>query len=468
MTVSGGNPLKTVRHRSHKRSSYLWIVILLSSIALPARSQTWKAGVATVRITPGESLWLAGYASRTHASDGKLHDLWAKALALEDGTGQKAVLVTSDILGFPKAMSDRIRSRLNSQLGLSKAQIMLNSSHTHSGPVLAYALQDIYPLDAGEQAKIDRYARWLEDQIVALVGAAFRQREPVTLSAQNGVTRFQVNRRNNQEATLRQQTELRGPNDYAVPVIKVVTATGKLKAIAFGYACHPTVLDLYQWSGDYAGFAQLELEKEHPGVTALFFQGAAGDQNPLPRRTVSLARQYGRELAAAVDRVLDEPMRTLPAQLRTAYSEIDLPLSAPPTEAELTKIESENEGYLKRWATRMRADQKQGKPFMTHYPYPMQVWQLGNQPIFSFGGELVIQYAIDCKKRFGPDIFVVGYANDVMGYIPSATILQEGGYEGASSQMVYGLPSRWAPSVPGLIDQEINRLAEQAGVPRQN
>lgn len=443
---------------------HIWLIGLLVVSSVSAKG--WKAGVAKVIITPSESVWQAGYASRTHASEGKLHDLWAKALALEDENGKQAVLVTTDMLGFPKRMSDRIRVQLNRQFGLTKAQIILNSSHTHSGPVLDDALHDIYPLDTIEEAKITRYSRQLEAQIIALVGQALKDLEPVELFAQNGVTRFQVNRRNNKEGALREQTELKGPNDYAVPVIKVVTEKGITKAIAFGYACHPTVLDLYQFSGDYPGFAQIELEKMHPEATALFFQGAAGDQNPLPRRTVSLARQYGRELAAAVERVLEEPMKQLLPQLSTAYAEIELQLAAPPTEAELIKIQSETTPYLKRWATRMLAEMKHGKSFLTTYSYPLQIWKLGDQPLFSFGGELVIEYAIECKKRFGQDIFVMGYSNDVMAYIPSATILKEGGYEGASSQMVYGLQSVWDASVPELIYQGINKLAEQVGIPK--
>lgn len=440
---------------------HLWLIGFLVISSTWAKG--WKAGVAKVIITPKEAIWQAGYASRTHASEGKLHDLWAKALALEDETGKRAVLVTTDMLGFPKAMSDRIRTQLNRQFGLTNAQIILNSSHTHSGPVLDDALLDIYPLDANEQTKINRYSRQLEAQVIALVAQALKDLEAVELFAQNGVTRFQVNRRNNKEGALREQTELKGPNDYAVPVIKALTPKGVLKAIVFGYACHPTVLDLYQFSGDFPGFAQLELEKAHPEATALFFQGAAGDQNPLPRRTVSLARQYGRELAAAVDRVLEEPMRPLSATLTTAYSEIKLPLSAPPTEAELLKTQNENLPYLKRWATRVLAEMKQGKPFITSYSYPLQAWKLGDQSMFIFGGELVIEYALECKKRFGQDIFVMGYSNDVMGYIPSATILKEGGYEGASSQMVYGLPSTWDASVPALIYAEIDKLAQQIG-----
>lgn len=442
---------------------YLWLIGFF--VVFYASAEGWKAGTAKVVITPQEAVWQAGYASRTRPSEGKLHDLWAKALALQDENGKTCVLVTSDLLGFPKALSDRVRQQLYQQFGLTKAQIILNSSHSHSGPVLDDALRDIYPLDAHEEAKIARYSRRLEGQLIELVGSALKDLTPVSLYAENGVTRFQVNRRNNKEATLREQTELKGPNDYAVPVIKVATPDGTLKAVVFGYACHPTVLDLRQLSGDYPGFAQMELESKYPGATALFFQGAAGDQNPLPRRTVPLAQQYGRELAAAVIRVLDEPMRPLSAQLRTAYSEIPLPLTPAPTEAELLDMQQDNTPYISRWATRMLAEKKQGKSFPMSYAYPLQVWKLGEQPLFSFGGELVVEYAIECKKRFGPDLFVMGYSNDVMGYIPSATILKEGGYEGASSQMVYGLPSKWDPSVPERIYAEISRLAEQAGVP---
>ena len=427
----------------------------------------WKAGVARTVITPDEPMWQAGYASRTQASEGQLHDLWAKALVMEDADGKRAVLVTTDLLGFPKGLSDRIRERLAAKYRLSKAQIILNSSHTHSGPVLQDALYDIYPLDAKQLTKVRKYTLRLENQIVDVVGQAINALEPVELSAQNGVTRFQVNRRNNSEAKLSLQTELKGPNDYAVPVIKVVNAKGDLKAVAFGYACHPTVLNGYKWSGDYPGFAQLELEKSHPGVTALFFQGAGGDQNPLPRRTVALAQQYGRELAAAVERVLAEDMPKLSPRLTTAYSEVNLPFASPPGRDELTKLTQApgTADYEKRWASRMLEKMKRNEAFPITYPYPVQVWQLGNQPIISLGGEVVIDYAIKLKQLLGPSLFVMGYSNDVMGYIPSATILREGGYEGASSQMVYGLPGLWQPAIETTILQEVQKVARQAGVP---
>ncbi|MGV3560918.1 neutral/alkaline non-lysosomal ceramidase N-terminal domain-containing protein [Larkinella arboricola] len=453
-------------------SCYLLIACLLLTVfgakasgQPPGLATGWKAGVARTVITPKPGLWMAGFAARTRPSDGTLHDLWAKALVLEDESGKQAVLVTTDLLGFPKKLSDRIREQLRGKYNLSKAQIILNGSHTHSGPVLQDALTDIYPFESDQVAKIAQYSATLETQIVELVGNALKNREAVTLHAQNGVTRFQVNRRNNSAAVLHRLPELQGPNEYAVPVIKVLNSKGDLKAVAFGYACHPTVLDGYQWSGDYAGFAQLELEKAHPGVTALFFQGAGADQNALPRHSVPLAQQYGRELAAAVERVLAEPMRNLSARLTTAYSEVDLDFAKSPTETDLRNVMKSDVPYQKRYAERMLAQLKRGEPFPKSYAYPVQVWQLGDQPLISLGGEVVIEYAIKLKQIFGPDAFVAAYSNDVMGYIPSTTVLREGGYEGDSSQMVYGLPSVWASTIEATILSEVIKVARQAGLP---
>jgi len=447
-------------------SACLIIIFVNTAAADDTQGTTkgWKAGVSRVVITPQEPIWMAGYGSRDHVSEGTLHDLWVKALAIEDAKGKKVLLITSDLLGFPKKMSDRIRNQIGAKYGLTRAQIILSCSHTHSGPVLQDALSDIYPLDTKQKEVIKKYSANLEKQIVTLAGEAIRSLVPAQLYAQNGVTRFQVNRRNNVEKTISEVTDLNGPNDYAVPVLKVMNEAGNLMAVVFGYACHATVLSIYHLSGDYPGFAQIELEKMHPGITAMFFQGAGADQNPLPRRTVYLAQQYGRELAAAVDRVLSEEMRILAPSISTAYSEIRLPLSKPPTREELIKMEEESSGSQKRWATHQLELLRENGSLMTSYPYPVQIWKLGDQPIMALGGELVVQYAIELKKLFGQETFVMGYANDDMAYIPSETILEEGGYEGDTSQKVYGMPSKWAPDIQKLILKEFEKLAVKAGV----
>jgi len=423
----------------------------------------WKAGIARAIITPQEPMWLAGYAARDHESEGTLVDLWVKILAIQDAKGKKAVLITSDLLGYPRKMSDRIRDQIAIKYGLTRSQIILNCSHTHTGPVLDEALFDIYPVNAGQKEVIKRYSVSLEKKIVELTGEAINSLAPAKIYSQNGVTRFQVNRRNNTEASIHLANDLNGPNDYAVPVLKITDNDSTLVAVAFGYSCHATVLSTYQFSGDYPGFAQLELEKLYPGTTAMFFQGAGADQNPLPRRTIPLARQYGKELAAAVERVLSEDMRELEPSLSSAYSEVDLKFSKPPSKEELIKIEKESQGYQKSWASNQLKILKENGSLTTSYPYPCQVWRVGSQPIMVFGGELVIEYSIELKKIYGPDIFIVGYANDDMAYIPSETILEEGGYEGESSMMVYGLPGKWETGIEAAIINEMKKLASMTG-----
>ncbi|MGH2648338.1 MAG: neutral/alkaline non-lysosomal ceramidase N-terminal domain-containing protein, partial [Ginsengibacter sp.] len=229
-----------------KKISFVLHAVCLLIICLNAHASGgkeiagWKAGVAHVMITPQESMWMAGYASRDHPSEGKIQDLWAKALALEDANGKRCILITTDLCAIPKDFSDRIRDQLKINNNLSRDQIIINCSHTHSGPVIENSLTNIYPLDEAQGKKIKKYTEELEKKIVALAASAFKSMEPVEVFSENGLARFQVNRRNNNEPSLLFQEELKGPNDYAVPVIKVINKTGSIIAIAFGYACHNT------------------------------------------------------------------------------------------------------------------------------------------------------------------------------------------------------------------------------------
>lgn len=450
----------------HAASFTLTFIILVSiSIYTSGRNpaEGWKAGVVKTKITPAENIWMAGYASRTKPAESILHDLWAKALFLQDSTGNTALLITTDMLGFTREITKLIHKRLESEMGLKSSQIILSSSHSHSGPVLTNALITIYPLDDVQKEKINKYTSWLTDQIIELAVKAKGSMKPVNIYSSNGEVRVQVNRRNNNERQITEITELKGPNDFAVPVLKVENKKGKIEAVVFGYACHPTVLSGYQWSGDYPGFAQLELEKKYKGATAMFFQGGGADQNPLPRRSVALAKQYGLELAAAVERVLSEKMKKQRSDLFTSYSEIDLELETPPSKTELIKLSKEFEGYRKAWCDLMLGKIEKGEQLITSYPYPVQFWKIGDQNLVSLGGELLINYTISLKKILGEDTFVMGYANDVMTYIPGEKALTEGGYEVDDAHMVYNLPSKWKPGLEKKIINEVVRLAKQSG-----
>ncbi len=434
-----------------------FFILQLQAVNDNEEKYTWKIGTGRTVITPNEPTWMAGYSSRTSPSEGKLHDLWAKALLLEDARGNRSLLITMEILGVSKDFSDEVRNLINRKYNLNNSQIILSSSHTHSGPVISRALQYIYPMTEQDWKVVDKYTEQLKEKLVELVDQAIKNLQPAHIYTQNGITRFQVNRRNNRENSITPTTELKGPNDYAVPVIKIESPDKQLLAVVFGYACHPTTLSINMFSGDYAGFAQLELEKRYPGVTAMFFQGAGADQNPLPRRTVPLAIQYGKQLAATVERVLSEEMPQQESNLITRYSEIDLLIDDPLPTEELQVI-AKGSDYQARWANGIISELKTKGHLIKSYPFPVGYWQIGQQKLFILGGESVIAYSVKLKQTYGEQIFVMSYANDVMGYIPSEVILEEGGYEGDTSQRVYGLPSKWSKSVESKIISELKNI----------
>ncbi len=232
----------------------------------------WKAGIAKTVITPQRPMWMSGYSSRDHAAEGKLHDLWAKALVLEDPAGKHAVLVTLDLVGIDRQFSLNVRQELEKLHGLTESQIAINCSHTHTGPIVARNLRAMYFLDAEQTRLVDDYADTLHRNIVAVVGEAIKNLGAAKLSWGGGEASFAVNRRTNSEPEVPELAaagKLRGPVDHDVPVLTVMSAAGSLQAIVFGYACHATALSFYQWSGDWPGFAQIDLEREHPGAVAM-------------------------------------------------------------------------------------------------------------------------------------------------------------------------------------------------------
>src|SRR6478752_3418735 len=183
------------------RSAIILTTLFLFGMMSPAQAQQerWKAGLAKSVITPEKGVWLAGYGGK-RPPDGKLHDLWMKALALEDPQGQRVVLVTSDFQGVPKEMSDRVFDRLQKQLKLERRQVMITFSHNHCGPRLGSDLVDYYPVEQEQVKLVDEYTALMEARLVEVVGEALADLAPARLQAGEGRATFAVNRRNNREA----------------------------------------------------------------------------------------------------------------------------------------------------------------------------------------------------------------------------------------------------------------------------
>jgi len=446
------------------------LLCLLIGNAANAAEPPWRAGAASIVITPEQSMWMAGYASRTEPASGKLTELWAKALVLDDNQGNRGVMLTLDLIGIAHGLAQRVCDALAREYGFDRHQIMICTSHTHSGPVVGHDLDPLHymAVDKTQKKLIDEYADALIEKVVTVVGIAVSELRPSRLQWGSGYESFAVNRRENphQEILARRATgTLAGPVDHDVPVLTVRNAEGTLTAVLFGYACHATCLSLQFWCGDYPGYAQIRLEEMHPGTVAMFWAGCGGDQNPLPRRTVELAKEYGEELAEAVDEVIAAALPELPAELNTDYREIEAPLSTLPTREELQSQQQPPDGevvsYQQRWAKHLLQRIATEGALKPYYSFPVAVWTIGDEIDFvALGGEVVVDYALRLKReRRGRRTWVSAYANDVMAYIPSLRVLKEGGYEGGGSNVYYGLPALWDESIEEIIVAAVHQLA---------
>jgi neutral ceramidase len=424
----------------------------------------WKAGASAVVITPEKSLWMGGYAARTKPSEGVLQDLYAKALALEDHAGNRCVLVTSDLLGFPAAVSHRIFAQVEKRHHLRRDQLLLSSSHTHTGPVIDTMLRVAYPMTSQQWDDVAAYTSGLESKIVTLVGTALKALEPARLSFGHGEAGFAMNRRAASNKGLELGVNREGPVDHDVPVLRVDDRHEKLRAVVFGYACHNTsAREFMKFSGDYAGFAQATIESNHPGALALFIAGCGGDANPYPRGTVVITRQHGEELAAAVEKVLAGKLQPLRAPINTAYEEFPVSFATPPSREELQAQLQNGDVYHQRWAESMLKILDRDGHLPTAHQYPLEVWQFGEDlTLVAMAGEVVVDYDLRLKKELGPEkLWVAAYCNDVFAYIPSLRVLREGGYEGGGAMIYYGQPGPFAPSVEETIIGKVHELTQR-------
>jgi neutral ceramidase len=446
-------------------ATLLLAVVLSLSAPAPAadKGPTWKAGIAVRTITPEQSMWMAGYGARNKPSEGKLTELYVKALALEDPHGGRLVLLTSDLVGIPRSLAEPVAEEVRKRKGLPRERLMLTVSHTHCGPVLRDSLHTMYDMPPDEAKKIGPYTDKVKGWMIDVIVRALDDLKPARLSFGKGTARFAVNRRKPTDKGFVNAANPEGPVDHAVPVLRVDGPDGKLRAVVFGYACHNTTLQFYQWCGDYAGFAQKYVEDRHRGATALFWMGCGADANPLPRSKVELCKKYGRELAAAVEDVLADRLTPIRGDSAARYATIALPFDKLPDRAQW-----QADRRSKQFAVRNRAEHylkllDRGEKIDNHYRYyPVQAWRLGELTWVALGGEVVVDYSLRLQRELGRDraLWVAGYANDVMAYVPSLRVLREGGYEADTSMIYYGMPAKWGPDIEEKIVAKVRDLVK--------
>jgi neutral ceramidase len=385
----------------------------------------FTAGIARREITPKENVWMGGFAFRNRPSESVLTPLWAKTLALADGSGDIAlVLAALDRVSLSRELTQSIESECARRFGLPRKRLVIFCSHTHSGPMDWPSIW--MPDDPIEREKIEKYSGWLVSQLVEAIGEACAERKAVTLGFHQGLSGIGVNRRRAREGC----RHFPGPVDHDVPVLRIADEAGNPAAILFGYACHATALGNYEISGDWPGFACEALESRFPGASVFYVPGCGADINPLPRllpgKEVALAKSYGEIMATAVETAQSAPGSSLsgPLEVRRGTADLFYESASAPLE------------------------------------YPAWTIRFGSDLLWiALCGEVVVDYSLALKARHGWDsTWVSAYASPTLTYFPSRRVWEEGGYEAGDHTVRIGHPSRFREDVETRILALISEL----------
>ncbi len=434
--------------------------------AAPCAEPSWQVGLASVCISPQEPVWMQGYAekNRFRPFDGVLSDLYAGAMAIRSQGGEPAVLIAADLCVLRQAEEAALSKVIMARTGLQRKQLLLNWSHTHSGPILGQSEFPRYPITPEDREKTEAYTALLWNKLADVAAAALADMKPARLLFGQGKVDFVQNRR-----AFREDGTYRGmaanPDRYVdrnVPVLRIDDLEGRPRAIVFGCACHAVTLggSNIRLSADYPGAAREAIRQQFPGVQTLFVQGCGADANPHPRATpdqVEWVNRHGQALAAEVCRVANGQLQPVGGPLRVEFQWVDLPLQTVPSHQELEKL-AKGPFWQSLNAERILEAQQRGDPIPTTYPAPLALWQFGHDlTLVAISGEVVSDYVPLIAQAIQADrLWVAGYSNQVFGYFPSAKVLEEGGYETVG--IIGGPPGWFSPDAQNVLLDAVCRL----------
>ncbi len=446
-----------------------------------------EAGWSEVDITPPLGIALGGRAGPGTKASQVRDSLGAQILILKDARGTEFVLVSFDLVGLPHDLSDRIRTRIVHELGAEWNLVVLNFSHTHSGPyVLRSLMAGVGPPPENE---VD-YFKMLEERIESAVKRAAKAMKTVEVETFAGKSTIGINRRGKNEQGERGLIpDPNGPFDENLWVMKVTPKDGSAPAVLFSYACHPVIVYGFApsvISADFPGVARNRL-KEALGTNThpQFVQGFAGNVRPRELADVehnrfrtaqsSDVQKVGGELAAAVLTALKSSGQKLELRIAGTSDRPFLPRGNPPSREVYEKMRTEgiantNEYFLgvsDYWLKRYDS----GEGFARG-----DVWSLGlirladDQWIVHSGGEPCVEWRAKISQWLAPlKIVPWGYCQESKSYLPTEALLPEGGYEVLqSNEARESTPAPFAPGIENAVhDSLLRQLAFIKAVPDQ-
>ncbi|RAV11917.1 neutral/alkaline non-lysosomal ceramidase N-terminal domain-containing protein [Paenibacillus contaminans] len=425
-------------------------------------------GTAKADITPPEPLPLAGFGSRTGSFEGVAQRLALRVFLFKQegehpSDKRMMLLAEADILQWPSDKSAEWSRTIQERWGIERDAVILQASHTHGAPQTG---TNCLPI-VGQYAPT--FVELLETSLFASIMHAFANLVPVSAEIGRGECGIGIHRRRMHGGHIEMLPNHDTPIDREVTVIRFRTEEGSTKAVLFHYTCHPTSSAENLVTADYPGAAMEAVEASlGEGVIAGFMQGCCGDIRPaliagdrFRPGTDQDSRRLGHELAAEVLRILESPMEKLAfVPIEATGVDLELPFQYLPAAGELANLQ-EDIGVDGDWSRHLLANPELLQPAM---PFRITLVHLADRLSFmAMGGEMVNAYGEAIKRLSGGTALPLAYSNGLIGYVPTASQIREGGYEAAGSVKYFGLPAPFAEAAEGNLTEGIAGLLETAG-----
>ncbi|MCC6446660.1 MAG: hypothetical protein IT210_24815 [Armatimonadetes bacterium] len=402
------------------------------------------AGVARAVITPPVGVEMAGFAGRG-PSVGVHDDLFATVMVAES-RGDKAAVVSCDLLYLTAAQVRLIRQEIADRTGILPENIMVACTHTHYGPSTPDP-------DEEDASPLAHYVRGLRFYIAGAAQRATERMQPVVMGVGRGASEIGINRRERRpDGTIVLGHNPEGVIDREVGVVRLDTPEGEPVAALVNFACHPVAQgwNTREVSADIPGQMRKVMESL-TGTACLYLQGGCGNINPKEMEIAwEPARRQGTILGCDAVRVYETIRPGHAEGVDAAGQTIHLPRRAFASRAEADRKVSDLEDELADlrarglkdedsavwWANhRLKRAREMRESLETGVPLPpvsaeMQAVRIGGAVFVSSPGEPFAEIGLEIKSESPwPDTFFVGYANGSIGYIPWPTAYAEGGYE---------------------------------------
>ena len=407
-----------------------------------------KGGVAEVNITPPIGNSLCGFGNRKGPAESVYDDLFARALVLDDGRTRLAI-VTSDLISFAPDLVRRIRDLVERVAGVPGEGLLLNGSHSHSGPTV----MSFRSMGSRDVAYEDVLCR----QVAGAVRMAADRVEPVSLSAGRAPVRIAHNRRARRSGRMTIGHNPAGAEAPWVDVLRVDARSGPTLGLLYVTAAHPVNLRGLAFSAEFPGYAARTIRRELEGALPMFAQACCGDVNCTPMDgTLGTTIRQGELLGgAAVNAARHaEPLQS--NGLGVARQVIYLPTRIPSVDeaeraledqkARVREAEQDSEAtdYLVcqyrgqiEWAEDYLRAARSRRP--RPETFEIQAMRIGEAALVAYPGEMFVDYqlAMDRTSPF-KKTFTLAFSNGCIGYVPTAKAFPEGGYEVDHAFRYYG------------------------------